>query len=81
MDKLLNERRIIIFGNLFCIFILVFFAYINWNNLLMLIPAWIVISILEIILIIAYLNNKKSIKNYKNNIELYKNLAKDLNND
>ncbi|MGQ2679839.1 hypothetical protein ACT6DD_08855 [Campylobacter jejuni] len=81
MDKLLKERRIIIFGNLFCIFILVFSTCINWNNLSMLIPAWIVISILEIILIIAYFDNKKGIKNYKNNIELYKNLAKDLNND
>ncbi|EOJ2492228.1 hypothetical protein ACM1LV_001551 [Campylobacter jejuni] len=81
MDKLLKERRIIIFGNLFCIFILVFFTYINWNNLSMLIPAWIVISILEIILMIAYFDNKKDIQNYKNNIELYKNLAKDLNND
>ncbi|EJW3077779.1 hypothetical protein OBY41_001655 [Campylobacter jejuni] len=81
MNKLLKERRIIIFGNLFCIFILAFSTCINWNNLSMLIPAWIVISILEIILIIAYFDNKKGIKNYKNNIELYKNLAKDLNND
>ncbi|WP_251821835.1 hypothetical protein [Campylobacter jejuni] len=47
----------------------------------MLIPAWIVISILEIILMITYFYNKKGIQNYKNNIELYKNLAKDLNND
>ncbi len=43
----------------------------------MLIPGWIVISILEIILIIAYFDNKKGIKNYRNNIELYKDLAND----
>ncbi|WP_144600728.1 hypothetical protein [Campylobacter coli] len=72
MDKLLKERRIIIFGNLICVFILIFYIYIHWSNLSMLIPGWIVISILEIILIIAYFNNKKGIKNYRNNIELYK---------
>ncbi|ELF7271630.1 hypothetical protein QRJ90_001647 [Campylobacter coli] len=77
MDKLLKERRIIIFGNLLCIFILVFYTCIHWSNLSRLIPAWIVISILEIILIIAYFNNKKSIKNYSKNIELYKDLAND----
>ncbi|WP_139454160.1 hypothetical protein [Campylobacter armoricus] len=77
MNKLLKERRIIIFGNLLCIFILVFCTCINWSNLSRLIPAWIVISILEIILIITYFNNKKSIKNYRNNIELYKDLAND----
>lgn len=77
MDKLLKERRIIIFGNLLCIFILVFSTCINWGNLLILIPAWIVISILEIILIIAYFNNKKGIKNYRKNLELYKDLAND----
>lgn len=77
MDKLLKERKIIIFGNLFCTFILVFSTYFNWGNLLMLAPACIVIGILEIIFIIAYFGNKKGIKNYKNNIKVYK----DLNND
>lgn len=77
MDKLLKERRIIIFGNLFCIFILVFHTCINWSNLSRLIPAWIVISILEIILIIAYFDNKKGIKNYRNNFKLYRDLAND----
>ncbi|HHS6700346.1 TPA: hypothetical protein ACTN8S_001846 [Campylobacter jejuni] len=43
----------------------------------MLAPACIVIGILEIIFIIAYFDNKKGIKNYKNNIKVYK----DLNND
>lgn len=77
MNELLKERRIIIFGNLLCIFILVFSTCINWSNLSRLIPSWIVISILEIILIIAYFDNKKGIKNYRKNLELYKDLTND----
>ncbi|EAI9929514.1 hypothetical protein C5535_08345 [Campylobacter jejuni] len=77
MDKLLKERRIIILASLFCIIILVFSAYVNWNNLSMSIPAYIVMGVLEIILIITYFYNKKAIKNYRKNLELYK----DLNDD
>lgn len=74
MDKLLKERRIIIFGNLLCCFILVFHTYVNWDKLLILVPAWIVVGILEIILIIAYFDNKRGIKYYKKIHEFYKDI-------
>lgn len=71
MKRLKKERKQIILINVFWLCLFVFSIYSNKFNIIENLDSLILLAVFEIIILIAYFDNKKGIKNMEKIIEKY----------